>query len=343
MAMSAQPLSAKRPTYSQDWPSYNAAQAAEKEMFPKLLADLCAELHTAIPKTGRPPLSLPDAVFAATLKVYSTFSGRRFFKMDLRKAREQRLISRVPHYNTIFNILASDRFTPIFRALIERSALPLVDIERVFAIDSSGLKATRLIHGRDKKTGEPTTDHDWVKCHIMCGVETHIVTAIEIGAPRAYDGDFLSPLLKTTQRHFRVTEVSGDKAYCSKRNLEILAAAGAKGFIAIPDGTTGKGGGMLKKSYDYRQAHPDEFFERYHQRSNVETVFSMLKRKFGKYLRSRTDTAMKNEALCKFLCHNIVVLIHVMHELGIDLELFPRISENAPKLRIVSRRSTNRP
>jgi hypothetical protein len=44
----------------------------------------------------------------------------------------------------------------------------------------------------------------------------------------------------------------------------------------------------------------------------------MLKRKFGKYLRSRTDTAMKNEPLCKFLCHNIVVLIHEMHELGID-------------------------
>jgi hypothetical protein len=44
----------------------------------------------------------------------------------------------------------------------------------------------------------------------------------------------------------------------------------------------------------------------------------MLKRKFGKYLRSRTHTAMRNEPLCKFLCHNIVVLIHEMHELGVD-------------------------
>jgi len=40
----------------------------------------------------------------------------------------------------------------------------------------------------------------------------------------------------------------------------------------------------------------------------------------GGGLRSRPDAAMKNETLCKILCHNLVVLIHEMHELGIDPE-----------------------
>ena len=44
----------------------------------------------------------------------------------------------------------------------------------------------------------------------------------------------------------------------------------------------------------------------------------MIKRKFGDSLRSKTDTAMVNEALAKVLCHNLVVLIHEMYELGID-------------------------
>jgi transposase len=57
---------------------------------------------------------------------------------------------------------------------------------------------------------------------------------------------------------------------------------------------------------------------RYHKRSNVESTFSMMKRKFGESLRSRTDTAMVNETLAKILCHNLVVLIHEMHNLGID-------------------------
>jgi transposase len=62
----------------------------------------------------------------------------------------------------------------------------------------------------------------------------------------------------------------------------------------------------------------EDFLERYHKRSNVESTFSMMKRKFGDSLRSKTDVAMTNEALCKILCHNIVVLIHEMFELGID-------------------------
>jgi hypothetical protein len=44
----------------------------------------------------------------------------------------------------------------------------------------------------------------------------------------------------------------------------------------------------------------------------------MMKSKFGDSLRSKTDTAMVNETLCKVLCHNLVVLIHEMYELGID-------------------------
>lgn len=44
----------------------------------------------------------------------------------------------------------------------------------------------------------------------------------------------------------------------------------------------------------------------------------MIKRKFGDFLRRKTDIAMTNETLCKILAHNIVVLIHEMHELGID-------------------------
>jgi hypothetical protein len=44
----------------------------------------------------------------------------------------------------------------------------------------------------------------------------------------------------------------------------------------------------------------------------------MLKRKFGDSLRSKTDTALVNETLCKVLCHNLVVLIHEMHELKIE-------------------------
>ena len=44
----------------------------------------------------------------------------------------------------------------------------------------------------------------------------------------------------------------------------------------------------------------------------------MIKRKFGDSVRSKTDIAIRNEVLAKVLCHNVVVVIHERHELGID-------------------------
>ena len=61
----------------------------------------------------------------------------------------------------------------------------------------------------------------------------------------------------------------------------------------------------------------DEYLSHYHKRSNVESTFSMVKAKFGDHLRSKTDTAMVNEALCKILCHNVCCLIQSTYELGV--------------------------
>ena len=56
----------------------------------------------------------------------------------------------------------------------------------------------------------------------------------------------------------------------------------------------------------------------YHKRSNSESTFSAIKRKFGGAVRSKTFTAQRNEILCKILCHNLSVLVHAIHELGIE-------------------------
>jgi transposase len=310
-------MAAKRTTYRQNWPAYNAAQTVEKDRFQLLLHDLCAGLPIAPPKPGRPPLPLPDAIFAATFKVYSTLSGRRFIS-DLREAHRRGLISRLPCYNTIFNVFEDDSLTPILRSLIERSALPLKAVEIDFAADSSGFSTGRFIRWYDHKYGKQMKQHEWVKAHIMCGVKTNIVTAIEIEGPNASDTKLLQPMLATTARNFNIAEVSGDKGYSSKKNLEIIAAAGAEPFIAFTASAAGRGGGMWSKMFGYFQFRRDEYLAHYHKRSNVESTFSMIKRKFGDGLRSRTDTAMKNETMCKILSHNLVVLVQEIHELGID-------------------------
>lgn len=76
----------------------------------------------------------------------------------------------------------------------------------------------------------------------------------------------------------------------------------------------------------------DEYLTHYHKRSNVESTFSMMKRKFGDAVRNKTEVAIKNEVLAKVLCHNIVVVIHEMHELGIDSAGFGSPPKSEPML-----------
>ena len=101
-------------TYTQEWPAYNRAQRDEKREFMRLLADLCGLVPEPTQTVGRPRLSLADMVFASTLKVYSTVSGRRFMG-DLETAFERNYLSRLPHYNSVFNYLENPALTHIVK------------------------------------------------------------------------------------------------------------------------------------------------------------------------------------------------------------------------------------
>ena len=83
---------------------------------------------------------------------------------------------------------------------------------------------------------------------------------------------------------------------------------------------TGAIGGIYEKAFLYFKLHREEFDARYHQRSNIESTFSMVKAKFGDSVRSKTDVAIGNEVLAKIVCHNICCLISAMYELGITPE-----------------------
>lgn len=315
-----------RKTYPQDWRAYNAAQTNEKRMFLDLVRELCggiAELPRA--KNGRPPLPIQDALFSVLFKIYSTVSGRRFMT-DLREAQAKGYIAKAPHFNSIFHYLENPALTPILCQLITESSLPLKALEVDFAADSSGFTTSRFIRWFDHKYGTVRQQHEWVKVHLMCGVKTHIVTAVEIRDKNASDTKLLPALVDATAANFKLREVSADKGYGSLSNYEAIARHGATPYIAFKSIHSGKGGGLWQKMFHYFQFRRDEFLTHYHKRSNVESVFSMIKAKFRDHVRSKTDVAMVNEVLCKIICHNICCLIQETHELGITATFWAETS-----------------
>jgi transposase len=311
----------ERKTYSQNWTAYNEAQQQEKTLFMQLLADLCGSIEQPQYAFGRPMLPITDMIFCSVFKVYSTFSGRRFTS-DMNMAKEKGYLATVPHYNSIFNFLQKKELTPILKRLIEMSSLPLKRVETDFAVDSSGFSTCRFSRWYDFKYGRETSTRIWIKAHLMCGVKTNIITSVELTEGHESDVKFLFPLVCRTAEQFSIKEISADKAYLSKDNLRLIDELGARAYIPFKSSSTGKrhgdGSKLWNKMFYYFMYNHDEFKQHYHKRSNVESTFSMIKRKFGDSVRSKTLTAQINEILCKILAHNLCVVIQEMHKLGIE-------------------------
>lgn len=309
----------QRPTYRQEWPAYNRAQTHEKAHFLVLLADLCQSIEAPRQEKGRPRVPLGDIIFAATLRSYSTVSGRRFM-CDLREAQIKGCLSRLPSYTAMFDYLNMAALTPCLKQLIQASSLPLTAVETEFTVDLSGFSTHTYSRWYDVKYGNDEDWRDWIKVHLICGVKTHIVTGVEVTRAYANDSPYFKPLIEQTARTgFQMSEVSADKAYLSGTNIRVSLLHGAMPFIPFKTNSTPTGGGSVwARLYHFYHFQREEFLTHYHKRSNSESTFSMIKAKFGERLRCKTERAQFNEALCKILAHNLCCVIQSMYELGIE-------------------------
>jgi len=323
-------------TYSQEWTAYNQAQTNEKERFLSLLADLCKGIEAPEQSMGRPRLPLADMVFASAFKVYSTASGRRF-TCDLRDAHSKGYLSKAPHYNSISRYLENAGLTPILKALIEQSSLPLQAIESDFAVDSSGFSTSRFDQWMKVKYGKPELieRRQFIKCHLMCGVKTNIVTSVEMTDGYVADSPQFKALVETTAKNFNMQEVSADRAYMSVKNLQTVVDNHAQPYIPFKSNSVSfdrsqpnrTRPAIWRQMFHLYSFNSERFMQSYHKRSNVETTFHMIKSKFGIALRSKTKTAQINEALCKVLCPNICSLIQSIFELNIEPNFWPEATD----------------
>jgi transposase len=294
----------------------------EKRRIQELARDMLARLPERVrdPKRRGPkPHLVSDAVFAMILKVYCGLSSRDMHT-DMEIAFEKGYTSKLVHGAKVTAFFEDAYFTPVLKDLITFSAAPLRVLETKFAIDSSGFSSSTYEDYYDYKhgSGVPRRLCQWVKCHVMSGVTTHCVTAVRILDKDAPDSPQFIPLLRATKGGgFTVDEVSADKAYLSYDNFEEIAACGAQGYIAFKSNTTGGVGGHFEKAFHLFMTDREGYLSRYHLRSNVESTFSAVKRKFGHEVTSRIETAMVNECLVKFLCQNLTVLVDIQAKLNL--------------------------
>ncbi len=235
-------------------------------------------------------------LFASVYKVYVGFSSRRFTS-DLRDAFVDGHVDSTPHFNSVNNYLANPDLTDVLKRLVTLSSLPLKVVETDFAVDSSGFSTSRFVCWYNKKYGREVDNRQWVKCHLMCGVKTKIVTSVDISGWTAHDTTYFVPLVEATAEHFDLGDVLADKAYLSRKNLKAVEEIGGTPFVPFKSNTvepTKEEEPIWARMYYYFMYNRVVFMEHYHMRSNVESAYSMIKGKFGDSVRSKSDTGQVN-------------------------------------------------
>lgn len=118
--------------------------------------------------------------------------------------------------------------------LVRISAAPLAVVEQHVAQDSTGFSTCRYASWYDHKWGKQVKRQEFVKLHAMTGTLTNVVTAATVNKSGADSKQFV-PLLNATVERFNPSEVSADKAYPSKANLQAADDLGIVPFVPFKE------------------------------------------------------------------------------------------------------------
>jgi hypothetical protein len=330
------PVAEKRPTYAQeDWSTYNESQHNEADYVELLAHALCAgiEQPPRTPGPGRNACLRSDLAYASVIKIYTKLPGRKL-QRELKRCAEKKHISRSYHENSIGKFWKDEKTTPLLVSLVEESGAPLRMIENgQYAIDSTWLPTCSYYRYYDFKRKKLKVTGDWTKLHIVASTASHGITAVSVSP--AGDSPQLRALVSRTMERHDVRELSADKAYGSLKNREFLEDSNVSAYIPFKDNAViNPKSALWSKHLCEFLVNKEKFNPHYHRRSNVETVFSMIKRCLGPSVSSRNPTARINEVLVKCLVHNLRCLVKAIFVSGLAVTFWPELA-SAPKLKIV--------
>jgi transposase len=207
-----------------------------------------------------------------------------------------------------------EQLRPVLEALVHTSSKPLIPYSGVlFAIDSTPILAPGYYMSKDRKTGKLYERREWIRLHMICDVLTGIVASARADSKHVAEKKYFQVLLgETMELGFHVEAISADKNYCTKVNVNWAEDRGVKPYITVK-----RNAKRSKKNSDpawdenYERAKSDdaEVKLKFHRRNVIESVNAFIKAKYGGEVLSKSAADKNNEALCKVICANLIVLI----------------------------------
>jgi len=226
-------------------------------------------------------------------------------------------LANVPHFTTLQKasrrLLAAATVRKLLDETVQRimkrkSRVPLA------AIDSTGLQCTSASayfvkrRARVDKTWKQVVYHRYPKLGVVCDVSNHFILAFKTGRGPRPDVDEFRESLKAAQQRVKVRCILADAGYDSEGNHAYARDEhGVRTIIPPKHGrpTTKPATGRYRRLMQTRFDSPT-----YKQRSQVETVMSMIKRRQASHVKGRSYWSQQRDLRLMALTHNIMILWH---------------------------------
>lgn len=286
---------------------------------------LPAYSHTCSPKKFTQHQLFACLVLKAFLKI--DYRGLVAVLRDCPSLTEAIHLQQVPHYTTLqkaaCRLLAAPRARRLLATTVRRHMNRKKRVQRA-AMDSTGLEsspASPYFVRRRAAEGSPWKSmvyHRFPKLTILCTTDSHFVLGFFSGRGPLPDVIDFQPLLSDTLQRVRMTSVLADAGFDSEAN-HVFAREICKVRTIIP-AKRGRPGAKPARGR-YRRLMQTRFdTDAYRERCQVETVFSMIKRRQESFLRTRTYWSQRRDLRLKVLTHNIMILkrIRVFYRAGLS-------------------------
>jgi IS5 family transposase len=197
-------------------------------------------------------------------------------------------LTRIPHHSTLVKF-AKKLSTSLLNCLLNIKQAGIVAVDATgFETETKSYYYRNAYHNKQKKKARR-----YDKLSIAIDTDKQIILSHKIRkGPRNDNIDFKTLLKDLSIRHY----VVADKGYDSKENRKYVLQK--KTYPHIPYRRTSASYERIGKKIKFDESV-------YHQRSKVETAFSVIKRKYGSVVKGRSFESQKKEIICKLIAYNI--------------------------------------